>query len=181
MDRNLFDSTIVEWRILESNERKREDVLEYQAQKSHFLPCKTFRIRRSWIFCRLPPEEMSNESCSFSSTSTTASSSCTSPTSSSSSLSPPSSTARLFDSNFPLSSSTFYTSLEMAFNSSSARPLSGLVNRSAPFKLLDDVNCKDHSVLLKEEGTLYNVTYAIRPTSDHKASQLTASVAIDLR
>jgi len=48
--RNLFDPTIVEWRILEENLRENSDVFEYKTQSSFFLTLKTFTIERRWNF-----------------------------------------------------------------------------------------------------------------------------------
>lgn len=48
MSRNLIDRTIVRWQILKADEHLNQDVFEYHTQKSHLLPTKCFRIRRSW-------------------------------------------------------------------------------------------------------------------------------------
>ena len=48
--RNLFDPTIVEWKILKDNPKNNSDIFQFKTQSSLFLPIKTFTIERKWTF-----------------------------------------------------------------------------------------------------------------------------------
>uniref|UniRef100_T1K9M6 Rho-GAP domain-containing protein n=2 Tax=Tetranychus urticae TaxID=32264 RepID=T1K9M6_TETUR len=53
--KNLFDPTVVEWRIVKQSPFENSDVFEYKVQSSFFLPLKTFTIDRRWSFIENQP------------------------------------------------------------------------------------------------------------------------------
>ncbi|XP_053201884.1 uncharacterized protein DDB_G0288805-like [Panonychus citri] len=79
--RNLFDPSVVEWRIIKQTPSENSDTYEFKVQSSFFLPLKTFTIQRKWSF--IENQSLIDNPTSSSTLYNTSSSTTTSPSSSS--------------------------------------------------------------------------------------------------